>query len=282
MPNQIDILVTLDEHYLEPLKVMLMSLHQNNLDEKFNIWLIHNDISQEKLRQLDDFLSAFKMSLTTVRTPEHLFADAPTVERYPKEMYYRLACGQILPESVRRVIYLDPDTLIINSIRPLWTLDLKGNVFAAAVHAGLTNISEGINNIRLGINHGYFNSGIMVIDVEQARQKIQLADIYETIDQYGSRLLLPDQDVMNYLYGDITLEIPEEIWNYDTRQSPTYLARSLGEHTVHWLAENTVILHFCGKPKPWDTKSSNRFTLLYAHYQQLTQRANQRLINENE
>ena len=270
MQEQVNIMVTLDSAYLPPLQVMLTSLRQNNLSLNIKVWLIHTDIPEKQLVELEQFLQQLKMSLTSIKIPADLFKDAPTVERYPKEMYYRLVCGDILPKEVNRVIYLDPDILVINSLEPLWQLDLADNVFAAAVHSGLTNISEGINNIRLGIDHGYYNSGVLLIDVEKARQLIHLNDIYQTIDQHGKWLLLPDQDVMNYLYGKVTKEIPEEIWNYDTRQAATYMTRSLGKANTHWVAENTVVLHYCGKPKPWDSNSNNRFTLLYAHYQQLT------------
>lgn len=272
MQEQVNIMVTLDSAYLPPLKVMLTSLRQNNLSLNIKVWLIHTNIPEKQLVELEQFLQQLKMSLTSIKIPADLFKDAPTVERYPKEMYYRLVCGDILPKEVNRVIYLDPDILVINSLEPLWQLDLADNVFAAAVHSGLTNISEGINNIRLGIDHGYYNSGVLLIDVEKARQLIHLNDIYQTIDQHGKWLLLPDQDVMNYLYGKVTKEIPEEIWNYDTRQAATYMTRSLGKANTHWVAENTVVLHYCGKPKPWDSNSNNRFTLLYAHYQQLTKR----------
>ncbi|MFL2098229.1 glycosyltransferase family 8 protein [Marinilactibacillus psychrotolerans] len=272
MEEKIDILVTLDENYLDPLKVMLTSLHQNNMQIDFRIWLIHERISSEKLQALQTLLKFYGMELNVIKVPLDLFADAPTAERYPKEMYYRLACGSLLPDNVKRVIYLDPDTLIINPIQELWDLDLEGNILAAATHSGLTNITKGINNIRLGISHGYFNSGIMVIDVKQARSKVQIEDIYDTIRKYSDYLLLPDQDVMNYLYGEFTKEIPEEIWNYDTRQSSAYFTRSFGAYNIHWVAENTVILHFCGKPKPWNEKSNNRFSLLYLHYQQLLKR----------
>ena len=69
---------------------------------------------------------------------------------YPKEMYFRLLSSKILPPDLHRIIYLDPDILVINSIVPLWELDLEGKMFAASVHEGLTDIMSSINNIRLG------------------------------------------------------------------------------------------------------------------------------------
>lgn len=272
LKEKIDILVTLDENYLPPLEVMLTSLHVNNPNRQFNIWLLHERIPAEKIEVLSLFVASFGSELLVQKVDSLLIKETVSIHDYPKEMYFRLLCGQFLPEAVKRVIYLDPDTLIINSIEDLWSLDLEGNMMAAATHAGLTNISHTINNIRLGTSNVYFNSGIMLIDTDLAREKIQLEAIYEVIEKFEKQLILPDQDVLNYLYGENIKEIPEEIWNYDTRQSLTYFTKSKGTYDARWVLENTVILHFCGKPKPWKQKNLDKFSVLYVHYEQLMKR----------
>ncbi|WP_105979911.1 glycosyltransferase family 8 protein [Staphylococcus simulans] len=269
MHEKVDILVTLNENYLKPLKVMLLSLHDTNPHLSFKVWLVHEKITQSKLMQLEELLSSFNMELEEVKVPPNYFGNAKTVERYPQEMYFRLACGELLPESVTKVLYLDPDILVINTIDDLWNLNLERNIFAAATHEGFTKFSQGMNNLRLGTKQGqvYFNSGVMLIDVEKARQEISMDDIFNFIEKNNQYLLLPDQDVMNSLYGDKIKEIPEEIWNYDTRQANMYYTKSVGEYDTHWVAYHTVFLHFCGRPKPWDNKSNSRFTMLYLQYQ---------------
>ena len=57
-------------------------------------------------------------------------------------MYYRLLAAQFLPDHLHRILYLDPDILVINSLRPLWETDLKGNLFAAAAHTGKTGAGK--------------------------------------------------------------------------------------------------------------------------------------------
>ena len=54
---------------------------------------------------------------------ESLFSKAPVTKQYPQEMYYRLLAGHLLPREVKRVLYLDPDILVINPLKPLcrWT-----------------------------------------------------------------------------------------------------------------------------------------------------------------
>ena len=81
-------------------------------------------------------------------------------------MYYRLLAPHLLPGHVHRILYLDPDTLVINPLRPLWDMDLNGNLFAAAAHTGKTELANSINQLRLGTDHNYFNSGVLLMDLD--------------------------------------------------------------------------------------------------------------------
>ena len=41
-------------------------------------------------------------------------------------MYYRILCSELLPQTLERVLYLDPDILIRGSIRNIYTMDFNG------------------------------------------------------------------------------------------------------------------------------------------------------------
>lgn len=270
----IEILVTIDQNYIKPLEVMMFSLKLNNILEKFRIWLIYDNINQKALNRLKEFGAEIDVEITAltmnknIKLPDSLL----NLHDYPKEMYFRLLSSKLLPKNLHRIIYLDPDILVINSIVPLWELDLKGKMFAAAVHEGLTDIMSSINNIRLGTNTDYFNSGIMLMDLDQMRRKIKFKDITKAIEKHHDTLILPDQDILNYLYGEDILKIPETRWNYDSRAYSVYLTRSTGIINTEWVMKNTAILHFCGKPKPWQKEKHSRFKPLYLNYQQMVDR----------
>lgn len=124
MSSDLSILVTLNEHYLPQLEVMLTSLHASNPGENVSVWLIHRSLTPEQLARLERRCGLLGFSLFPVTADARLFADAPLTRQYPQEMYYRLLAAQLLPEEMHRVIYLDPDILVINPLRPLWELDL--------------------------------------------------------------------------------------------------------------------------------------------------------------
>ncbi len=268
-----NLLLTLDENYLMPCKVMLDSFFASNPNEQgVTVYLLHSAISDDKLEELAGFCSGFGAELKPIAVDTALFENAPTSKRYPKEMYYRLLSPLILPQEVERVLYLDPDMLIINPLRPLWELNLYGKTFAAASHTGLTEMANGINQVRLDTAHEYFNSGVMLIDLITARKLVTAEDVFGCVREHEKELILPDQDVFNILYGKETRPIDDVIWNYDVRNYSKYLIRSTGKHDLNWVMQNTAILHFCGKNKPWHEEYKNPFGMLYLHYRNLTMR----------
>ncbi|MDT2756193.1 glycosyltransferase family 8 protein [Enterococcus asini] len=277
MKPKIELLFTLDEGYIRPLKVALLSIYENNPYQSFRIWLVHERISSESLASLRVFAEDLAFEFQVVKVDGSNWESAPTVARYPKEMYFRLLAGEILPEEITKVLYLDPDILVINSLEELWNLDIENYLIAAATHIGLLDVATPLNKVRLDLDHAYYNSGIMLLNLEQAREKVKWTDISQVIQKYNHYLLLPDQDILNYLYGKYAITIPEEKWNYDARMYTKYLARSLNKKDIHWVMDNTSILHFCGKPKPWDKKHDNRFTALYASYQKRAELLEERI-----
>ncbi|MBG9983095.1 glycosyltransferase family 8 protein [Aerococcaceae bacterium DSM 111020] len=267
--KMIELLFTLDDGYVEPLKVALLSIYLNNQEDSFRIWLIHQSLSKQTIQKINHMCDQFNFEFNAIKIEGSQWGNAPTEKRYPKEMYFRLLAGDYLPAFLKKVLYIDPDTLIINTLRPLWEKDLEGKMLAAASHVGLVDVTTPLNKLRLDLDHPYYNSGVLLIDLELARHNIHWQDISDILDKYGKFALLPDQDVLNYLYGDDILWIPEEYWNYDARFYHSYYARSKGEYDIHWVMKNTSILHFCGQPKPWNEKHSNRFTPLYLTYQNM-------------
>ena len=270
--DTIHLLAALDESYLPQLRVLLTSVRLNNPGEVFALHLLHSRIPDRALAPVAAWCQGAGFGFFPVRVEDGLFRDAPVSGQYPKEMYYRLLAPALLPPEVPRALYLDPDTLVINPLRPLWEVELEGNLFAAAAHTGKTELAGGVNRIRLGTDHDYYNSGVLLLDLERGRREVRPEELFSFVRERGRELLLPDQDLLNALYGDRVLPVEDVLWNYDARNYSAYLLRSSGEHNVPWVMAHTAILHFCGKAKPWRAGYMYRFGLLYQHYRQLSAR----------
>ena len=80
--------------------------------------------------------------------------------------------------------------------------------------------------MRLGTEHDYYNSGVLLMDLERERKEISPEQIFRYVEQHSKELILPVQDILNALYGEKTLPLQDAIWNYDARNYSSYLLRS--------------------------------------------------------
>lgn len=149
---------------------------------------------------------------------------------------------------------------------------MEGHAFAAACHNITADLVDDVNRLRLDTEHDYYNTGVMLIDLKKAREVVQPEEIFSYVRERSIGLFLPDQDVFNGLYGKYTLPIDDRIWNYDARYYHAYLLKSEGLCDMDWVMQNTAVLHFCGKKKPWRASYTHRFGVLYKHYQNLSKR----------
>ena len=224
--NWMELLVSLDQNYLPQLRVMLTSLTCNDPGVHCRVWLLHSGIPQPKLDKLAQGLEGLGHRLEPVLVDQSLFGSAPVTDRYPQEMYYRLLAAQLLPDTLDRVLYLDPDILVINPVRALYDTDLEGDLMAAATHTGLlAGITDPVNRLRLENYEAeaYYNSGVLVMDLSAMRREVRPGDIFDYAREHADILLLPDQDVLNGLYGGQILGVDDSLWNYDARRFDRYL-----------------------------------------------------------
>lgn len=262
-----NILVTLDKNYLGHAQVMLFSLFASHPRAELDVYLISDDIGADDLGPLQRQCARAGARLHPIRVGEDWFADAPTIRYYSRAMYYRLLAWQVLPQSLDRILYLDPDILVLGPLGELYGMEMGEHLFAAAVHKGIIGLSGPVNKIRLAAYEadGYFNSGVLLMNLAQIRREMNPEDIFRFVRENKAVLLLPDQDILNGLYGERILPIDETRYNYDARRYQEYLLASQGEKDLDWVMKNTALLHFCGKKKPWNAHFG-RFAALYKHY----------------
>ncbi|WIV13795.1 glycosyltransferase family 8 protein [Proteiniborus sp. MB09-C3] len=265
----LNVLVTLDSNYIKPLKVMLKSLFLNNQKERFTIYLMHSSLTSNELNDLDDYIKAHGSQLQIVDIDDSYFVNAPTLLHYTKAMYYRLLAFKFLPEELDRILYLDPDILVINSVNELYNTDIKKYLYAAAYH-DLIPIKE-VNRLRLNQYKidAYYNSGVLLMNLERQRLSIDENTIFEFVEKNHSKLIMPDQDILNALYSKQIKALDEKLYNYDARYYRYYKMKTNGICDMDYVIKNTVVLHFCGKRKPWKKSYSGKFHALYKHYEKL-------------
>jgi len=241
----------------------------NNPGKSFNIYVMHSSLTDKDLEYINEVLKPEGHMLYNVPINEGYFSNAPIVMHYSKEMYYRLLASKFLPDNLDKILYLDPDILIINSIEKLYNTELENYLFAAAYHDRVA--VKGINKLRLKPYsiEAYYNSGVMLLNLPLQREIINEEEIFEFVEKNKTSLILPDQDVLNALYSKSIKPVDEILYNYDPRYYTYYKLKSNGKYDMDYIIYNTSIIHFCGKQKPWNKGYSGKFHSLYKHYERL-------------
>lgn len=261
------ILVTLDRNYLSVLTVMLYSLTQSDSDGVFTVYVAHNSLTEEDFSSLGKILP--RTELVDVRIPENFLENAPVSSRYPTEMYFRLFAAQYLPQELDRILYLDPDLVVLNSLRELYSIDFQNNLFAAASHIESRTFKE-FNRLRLGLSEEthYINSGVMMMNLPLLRQEQNREDIFSFIEKHKNTLLLPDQDVLNALYADRTVFIDPMIYNLGDKYLHLRNLRLSKEERIDldWVRTHTAIVHYYGKNKPWKDNYRGELGVFYEEF----------------
>ncbi len=259
--TKINILVTLDKNYIPYLNVMLYSLIKSNPDCFFDVYLLHSSLKQHNTSSTMQILGK-NGNLIMIKANNIGLDDAPTTARYPKEIYYRIFAAKYLPSHLDRVLYLDPDIIVNGSVKELYKLDLKDYYFAAASHTGI--LMTAINSIRLDMedNSPYINSGVMLMNLEHLRREQNIDDVFYFIERRKSLLILPDQDIISSLYGSKIYALDTFRYNMTERLYKTHAPFERG-FDLDWVKNNSVIIHYCGRNKPWKDGYSGQLDIFY-------------------
>lgn len=243
--NTLNLLVTLDRRYLDPLKTMLESYASMHKEEFTRVYVAHRSLTEEDLSLLRECFLSEQGEVVSITIGASWFRNTPVLERLPEESFYRVMAFSYLPKEVERVLYLDPDILVRRSLTELYRLDLRGCCIAAASHT--YGQKDRINRTRLGLHQRYINSGVMLMDLAAIRKKYTVSSVLKTMEDNLQKLLMGDQDLANLLFDESIHLLDERIYNLDERT----FRHNRRAFPIARVEAETAIIHYNGKYKPW-------------------------------
>ena len=260
-----NILVAINGQYTKQLNVLLNSIQKSNKDENFNIYIFNKNLNKEQIEEIKNGLDLKKFCINDVKLNESKFNDLLVREqRYPVEIYFRIFAVKYLPNDIDRILYLDADTLVINKLDELYNMDFEGNYFIAATH--VKKVVHKFNEIRLGIdeNNPYINTGVLLINLNELRKIKIEKEVMDFMQKNSKKLLLPDQDIINVMYGNKIKLIDDLKYNLGDRNLNLYnLNNPKKKIGIKWICKNTVIIHYFGRNKPWNNGYVGRLGCFY-------------------
>lgn len=117
-----NIAVTANDNYAYPLYIMLQTLFAGNSTVLIHVWLVHSRMSRENVELLEKICEKKGQQFTEIKVSEDSFQKAPEFSYFTKEMYYRIMLAEWLPVTAERVLYLDPDLIVLDFLKGLYEI----------------------------------------------------------------------------------------------------------------------------------------------------------------
>ena len=262
MTSKMNVLVTFDDRYYYPCIIMLHTLFERHPDTAIRVFLIHSRVSESNLRSLAALCEEQKGAFVEVPVSEKMFSDVPTGS-FPREMYYRVLAARILPPDLDRILYLDPDMIVTDSLLDFYQMPLEGIYFAGAQDRWLNYPHNLAYRERVGFHdrQKYINSGVLLIHLELLRKEQDVAALYQKAASEGANWRFPDQDLINTLYED-QIAVVDDRYNLNANilWAKEWLVYSLAPFLPN---VRPAVIHFPGLRKPWRGRYAGN---LYGQY----------------
>lgn len=240
----INIAICIDDNYCQHINPMVYSIEKNTR-EKVRIHIVYYKLKAESLEniiKLNELLTNVELKLCKVREYQYDWLSKFKENSLPTEAYFRLLLPELLPD-VKRILYLDVDMLVLDSLGELYRTDLGNNILGVVRDFPFTNDKNSWSYFLLGeFGNRYFNSGMLLMDLVAMRENNIVSRFMEFILKTSQHYLLGDQDAFNIFFF-YNVKILEDKYNYIAENQKILQKTNL----------EVVVMHYCGysNPKPW-------------------------------
>lgn len=198
-----NILYQFNEKYVPYAGVSMTSLlHNNEGAESICVYILGENLAKESVEKLTELANSYGRQIVFVDTDDLISLmkrlNMPTYRgSYAANM--RLFVSELLMDE-DRLLYLDADTIVVSDLREMYASDIKtvGMVYDTL---GCAHKYE----IGLDKEDGYYNSGMILYDLNKWREGKYTEKIIDHVTNVRSSYPSPDQDLLNVvLRGEIT------------------------------------------------------------------------------
>ena len=249
-----DIVLCFDRFFLKPIMVLLKSIEISNPGEQFVVHVVFSGDGEKGILkdQLIRGTSSERFSFHFYEIDDSILSCCPIRkgDHVNIATYYRILLPTILPSSVERVLYLDGDMIVVDKLSELWSLNIKD--YGAAVVPDI-HYSDKKEFERLGLNvkSGYFNAGLMLINLAYWRQHDIQNKTISFIQDNPERCKKHDQDALNFILSG-KLKYISHRFNYQRifyERDFSYVEALKDDITNS--SYNPCVIHYCDLEKPW-------------------------------
>ncbi|MCA9765811.1 MAG: glycosyltransferase family 8 protein [Carnobacterium sp.] len=262
--GEITIISAADEGFVPHLATLFLSLLQTKKsDTVINFYVIDDQIALVSKEMLNRMVNEYNATISYLQIDTEEFDTMVESDRIPKTAYFRIAIPNFLKHTdIKRAIYLDCDIVALQPIEDIWAIDLGDKLLAAVEDAGF---HQRLDAMEIDAkSHIYFNSGVMIIDIEKWRAEKISEQVLTFASTNQEALTFHDQDALNAILHDRWLILHPK-WNAQAyillgeKDHPT----KIGKVEYDEARSNPALVHYSGHIKPWCEKSDHPYRKNY-------------------
>lgn len=260
----LNICCSTDNNYIQHCAVMLCSLFENNKNNNFNIHILINDLSEENKLILEELALRYNAKVLFYKVDSSKLIGCKYRKWRPltEAAYFRILLSSIIPLDISKILYLDCDIVVNGEISDLFNLEINNYPLAAVKDPYYVNEAH-LNQLSLPYGSDYFNSGVMLINLDYWRINKSEKKLLE----YAKRervVYCHDQDALNYVFKNNWYRLHPK-WNRPNTLSPNEI-EFLDKKDKSEFKNNYKIIHYIDTPKPWENIRFTPFIKLYKKY----------------
>ncbi|MGN0114205.1 MAG: glycosyltransferase family 8 protein [Monoglobaceae bacterium] len=244
-----NIIFAASDLFVKPAKVMVDSFLRNN-PGKHTFYYMYNKTSEKNRRELSAYVKSRGADYNEILMDENKFSDLPQYKRFGNELYFRLLIPFIVP-SADRILALDSDIVVNNSLKELYNIDFEDDYLAAAPSPNEKEYKK-INN-----TNQYVGGGVVLYNAKKIREDYQENDLLNFFVDNWEKFPYLDQDLINVFY-DGKIKVVSPTYNRIIFRNKKYTNEQLLE-----IQKESQVIHFPGKIKPWNFYYGNNTAKLY-------------------
>lgn len=205
--KEYNICLCADNNVVEYMSALIVSILRNSSqDEEFIFHIITSCISEENKNYLNE-LKNIKNFQLKYYNPIHRekferWYSEKTPQKWPVEVFFKLDIPFIL-KDLDKVLYLDCDMIAVNNFKELFDINMDNYTVAAAKDKLISN--SHLKKIKLNKSNGYFNSGLLLINIKNFNTLFPNDTFLEKIDKYLNNIKIveyPEQDIINIIFNN--------------------------------------------------------------------------------
>ena len=284
--NKFSVAYFVSDLYAEPCGVSICSLFESNKGfEDIVVFIVEDNISSENKARINNLGKAYRRRIEYIPlpNPQEFFEDDRFTIKSLGHTFAHMIVGKILPQNINRVLCIDSDMLVLDSLQEMWNTNLDDYYIAGCEGAPGSVALE--KEMGIDPSHVHCNGGLMLINLETVRRdKIEekYKEYIQSVFNQGRSLAAYEEEVMNkccypkvYIlparYNVMTISLVMGYRDFIKFRGATnfYSEKEFNEARI-----NPAIVHalnnFYVRKRYWEKDSDSPYADVYLKYRALT------------